>query len=68
MLERQIDWLEGELYTTRIKKCTSTKRLMATNAKAHIEARQDEDGHIRVALPWEHMRNTLHVDNLDDGL
>lgn len=65
MLERQIDWLEGELYTTKIKKCTS---IMATNAKAHIEARQDEDRHIRVALPWEHMRNTLHVDNLDDRL
>ena len=41
---------------------------MATNAKARIEAKWDKDGHIRVALPWEHVYNTLHIDDLYDGL
>ena len=68
MIERKIDRLEGELSATGMKKCASLRRLMAANAKARIEAKRDEEGFVRVALPWEHMRNTLHVDDLDDGL
>ena len=68
MIARKIDRLEGELFATGMKKCTSLRRLMAANAKARIEAKRDEEGYVRVALPWEHMHNTLHVDNLDDGL
>ena len=41
---------------------------MAANAKARIEAKRDEEGFVRVALPWEHVHNTLHVDDLDNGL
>ena len=51
-----------------MKKCASLRWLMAANAKACIEAKRDEEGFVRVALPWEHMRNTLHVNDLDDGL
>ena len=40
------------------------RRLMATNAKARIEAKRDEEGFVWVALPWEH----VHIDHLDDGL
>ena len=68
MIARKIDRLEGELYATGMKKCASLRRLMAANAKARIEAKRDEEGFVRVALPWEHTRNTLHVDDLDDGL
>ena len=68
MIVWKIDQLEGELYTMGMKKCTSLQWLMAANAKAHIEAKQDEEGFMRVALLWEHTRNTLHVDDLDDGL
>jgi len=68
MIARKIDQLEGELFATGMKKCASLRRLMAANAKARIEAKRDEEGFVRVALPWEHMRNTLHVDDLDDGL
>ena len=68
MIARKIDRLEGELFATGMKKCASLRRLMAANAKAHIEAKRDEEGFVRVALPWEHMRNTLHVNDLDDGL
>ena len=68
MIKRKIDRLEGELYTMGMKKCASLQRLMAANAKARIEAKRDEEGFVRVALPWEHMHNTLHVDDLDDGL
>ena len=64
----KIDQLEGELYTMGMKKCASLQCLMATNAKVHIEAKRDEEGFVQVALPWEHTRNTLHVDDLDDGL
>ena len=64
----KIDQFEGELYATGMKKCASLRRLMATNAKVRIEAKRDEEGFARVALPWEHIRNTLHVDDLDDGL
>ena len=39
-----------------------------TNAKARIEAKWDEEGFVRVALLWEHMHNTLHIDDLDNGL
>ena len=41
---------------------------MVANAKAQIEAKWDEEGFMKVALPWEHVHNTLHVDDLDDGL
>ena len=68
MIARKIDRLEGELFATGMKKCASLRRLMAANAKARIEAKRDEEGFVRVALPWEHVRNTLHVDDLDDGL
>src|ERR1700761_6818759 len=68
MIVRKIDWLEGEFFATGMKKCASLHRLMAANAKARIEAKRDEEGFVRVALPWEHMRNTLHVNDLDDGL
>ena len=51
-----------------MKKCASVRRLMVANAKARIEAKQDEEGFVRVALPWEYMCNTLHIDDLDDGL
>ena len=68
MIVQKIDRLEGELYATGMKKCASLRRLMAANAKAHIEAKRDEEGFVQVALPWEHVRNTLHVDDLDDGL
>ena len=68
MIARKIDRLEGELYAMGMKKCASLRRLMAANAKARIEAKRDEEGFVRVALPWEHVRNTLHVDDLDDGL
>ena len=68
MIARKIDRLEGELYAMGMKKCVSLRRLMAANAKARIEAKRDEEGFVRVALPWEQMRNTLHVDDLDDGL
>ena len=68
MIARKIDRLEGELFATGMKKCASLRRLMAANAKARIEAKRDEEGFMRVALPWEHVRNTLHVDDLDDGL
>ena len=68
MIARKIDRLEGELYATGMKKCASLRQLMAANAKARIEAKRDEEGFVRVALPWEHVRNTLHVDDLDDGL
>ena len=67
-IARKIDQLEGELYTMGMKKCASLQHLMATNAKVHIEAKRDEEGFVQVALPWEHTRNTLHVDDLDDGL
>ena len=68
MIARKIDRLKGELYAMGMKKCASLRRLMAANAKARIEAKRDEEGFMRVALPWEHVRNTLHVDDLDDGL
>ena len=68
MIMRKIDWLEGELYATRMKKCASLRRLMAANVKARIEAKRDEEGFMRVALLWEHVRNTLHINDLDDGL
>ena len=68
MIARKIDCLEGELYATGMKKCASLRRLMAANAKAHIEVKRDEEGFVRVALPWEHVHNTLHVDDLDNGL
>ena len=68
MIARKIDWLEGELYAMGMKKCASLRRLMAANAKARIEAKRDKEGFVRVALPWEHVRNTLHIDDLDDGL
>ena len=67
-IARKIERLEGELYATGMKKCASLRRLMAANAKARIEAKRDEEGFVRVALPWEHTRNTLHVNDLDDGL
>ena len=68
MIARKIDRLEGELFAIGMKKCASLRRLMAANAKARIEAKWDEEGYVRVALPWEHTRDTLHVDDLDDGL
>ena len=68
MIAQKIDRLEGELYAMGMKKCASLHRLMAANAKALIEAKRDKEGFVRVALPWEHVRNTLHVDDLDDGL
>ena len=68
MIARRIDRLEGELYATGMKKCASVRRLMATNARARIEEKRDREGFVRVALPWEHIHNTLHVDDLDDGL
>ena len=68
MIMCKIDRLEGELYVMGMKKCASLCRLMVANAKARIEAKRDEEGFVRVALPWEHVRNTLHVDDLDDGL
>ena len=68
MIAHKIDRLEGELYATGMKKCASVRQLMAANVKARIEAKRDEEGFVRVALPWEHMRNTLHIDDLDDGL
>ena len=68
MIARKIDRLEGELYAMGMKKCASLHRLMAASTKARIEAKRDEEGFVRVALPWEHVRNTLHVDDLDDGL
>ena len=68
MIARKIDRLEGELYAMGMKKCASLRRLMAANAKAHIKAKRDEEGFVRVVLPWEHTCNTLHIDNLDDGL
>ena len=68
MIARKIDRLEGELYATGMKKCASLRQLMAANAKACIEAKRDEEGFVRVALPWEQVRNTLHIDDLDDGL
>ena len=68
MIARKIDRLEGELYVMGMKKCASLRRLMAANAKAHIEAKRDEEGFVRVVLPWEHTHNTLHVDDLDNGL
>ena len=67
-IAQKIDRLEGELFATGMKKCASLRRLMAANAKARIEAKRDEEGFVRVALPWEHVRNTLHVNDLDDGL
>ena len=51
-----------------MKKCASLRRLMVANAKARIEAKRDQEGYIRVALPWEHTCDTLHVGDLDDGL
>ena len=68
MLVRRIDQLEGELYAMGMKKCASLRRLMAANAKARIEAKWDKEGFVRVVLLWEHMCNTLHVDDLDNGL
>ena len=68
MIARKIDRLEGELFATGMKKCASLRRLMAANAKARIEAKRDKEGFVRVALPWEHTRDTLHIDDLDDGL
>ena len=68
MIAQKIDHLEGELYATGMKKCASLRWLMAANAKARIEVKRDEEGFVRVVLPWEHVRNTLHVDDLDDGL
>ena len=44
MIVWRIDRLEGELYATGMKKCMSLRRLMAANAKACIEAKQDEEG------------------------
>ena len=67
-IARKTDRLEGELYAMGMKKCASLCRLMATNAKVRIEAKRDEEGFVRVALPWEHTRDVLHVDDLDDGL
>ena len=60
--------MEGELYAMGMKKCASLWRLMAANAKARIKAKRDKEGFVRVALPWEHVHNTLHIDDLDDGL
>ena len=68
MLEKQINRSEGELYAVGMRKCASARQLMAANVKVHIKAKRDEDGHIRVALPWEHVHNILHVDDLDNGL
>ena len=68
MIGRKIDRLEGELYAMGMKKCASLRWLMAANAKARIKAKRDEEGFVRVALPWEHVHNMLHVDDLDDGL
>ena len=68
MIAQKINRLQGELYAMGMKKCASLRRLMAANTKARIEAKQDEEGFMRVALPWEHVRNTLHIDDLDDGL
>ena len=68
MIAWKINQLEGELYAMGMKKCASLRRLMAANAKACIEAKWDEEGFVRVPLPWEHTRNTLHVDDLDNGL
>ena len=62
MIARKIDRLEGELYAIGMKKCASLRHLMAANAKARIEVKRDEEGFVRVALPWEHVRNILHVD------
>ena len=67
-IARKINQLEGELYAMGMKKCASLHCLMAANVKACIEAKRDEEGFVRVALPWEHMHNMLHVDDLDDGL
>lgn len=67
-IARKINWLEGELYAMGMKKCTSLWCLLATNAKACIEAKRDEEGFVQVALPWEHTHNMLHVDDLDNGL
>ena len=66
-LEHQIDRLEGELYAVGMKRATCVQWLMAANAKAWIEAKRDEEGHVWVILPWEHVHNTLHVDDLDNG-
>ena len=46
MIARRIDWLEGELFATGMKKCASLRRLMAANAKARIEAKRDEEGYV----------------------
>ena len=66
-LKRQIDWLEGELFMIGMRKATSIHQITAANAKAHIKAKQDEEANVRVVLPWEHMKDTLHMDNLDNG-
>ena len=63
MIARKIDRLEGELYALGMKKCASLQQLMAANTKAHIEAKRDEEGFVRIALPWEHVHNTLHVND-----
>ena len=68
MIVWKIDRLKGELYAMGMCKCASMRRLMAANTKARIEAKRDEEGFIQVALPWEHVCNTLHVDDLDNGL
>ena len=41
---------------------------MVANTKAQIKAKRDEEGFIQVVLPWEHIHNTLHIDDLDNGL
>ena len=49
-------------------KATSIHQLQAANTKEHIEKKHDEDTNVHMVIPWEHMHNALHVDDLDDRL
>ena len=66
-LEWQIDHLEGELYTIGMWRVASIWRLSVANAKAQIKEKQDKEANVHLVIPWEHMKDTLYVDNLDDG-
>ena len=63
-LKQQIDCLEGELFMIGMRKI---HQIAAANVKAQIKAKQDEEANVQVVLPWEHMKDTLHMDNLDNG-
>ena len=67
-LEWHIDCLKGELFTIGMQQAACICHLQVANAKEWNEKKRDKEANVHIVLPWEHMKDTLHINDLDDSL